>query len=648
MSKKRRRPEQSIYSKLEEVDSLINRKRWVEARELLESLDQRFPNHEDILIELLNVCGELDDMPRYQNIAEQLIKIDPNNPEYVLAYAGGCMGNVRPASALLTFRRFLNRWPQHERATKVRKTVADLEPQIGEMLSSAGFSGEDGLETAALHEESLALLDQGRYGQARHKAEELLKRYPKFVPALNNIAQTYLAEGQLDRAIATAERVIELDADNFHALSNLARYFVLKGEIEKAKSFGERLRRLESQKMDVWVKKAEAASILGDDAAALDAFNGAERAGDLDMPAVGGFLYHLAAVAAMRQGNETQARHYWKQALDLSPGLDLAQANLNDLNKPVGERHAPWAFDAGNWLMRPVVEDLAKTLKPAAKRGDDAVTQAARNFLERHPELIGLVPILFDRGDSQAREFALNLVEMAKTPELLAALRDFALSQRGPDEMRWKAARIANEGGLISQHVRMWMQGEWRDLMLLDYEMHDEPSFQHPPRVAKLLDESLEAMRDDNADRAERLVRQGLELEPDAPDFLNNLAAIYERRGQKKEAEELLRQIIAKHPDYSFPHINLARFAIQRGDLDEAELQLKPLLTRKRFNVGEFGFFCNAQMEFLMAKKQMDGVRSWLEMWAGIDPDNPLIAGWRARLDMPLGLGRLLRRQSGR
>ncbi len=96
MSKKRRRPEQSIDSKLEEVDLLIERERWGEARDLLESLDERFPNREDILVDLLNVCGEFDDMPRYQNIAAQLTKIDPDNPDYVLAYAGGCMGTFVP------------------------------------------------------------------------------------------------------------------------------------------------------------------------------------------------------------------------------------------------------------------------------------------------------------------------------------------------------------------------------------------------------------------------------------------------------------------------------------------------------------------------------------------------------------------------
>ncbi|MEW5718354.1 MAG: tetratricopeptide repeat protein [Chloroflexota bacterium] len=358
-------------------------------------------------------------------------------------------------------------------------------------------------------------------------AEELLKRHPTFVPALNNISQSYFAEGQIAQAIAMAERVIALDADNFHALANLARYWCLQGQIEQARLHAERLKQVKSSKMDVAMKKAEALSVLGDDQAVLNTFQEAERAGDLAVPPTNAFLYHLAAVAEMRLGHEDRARQCWKNALNAVPGFDLARKNLDDLRKPIGERHAPWAFDLGNWLMRPVVDDLLKTLDPVSKRGDEALTQAARRFLERHPEMIGLVPLLLDRGDAQAREFAVNLAEIAKTPEMLSALREFALSQRGPDDMRWRAARVASDAGLIEQPVRMWMRGEWRELLLLDYEMHDEPSFQHPPRVAKLLEQSIEATHADEIDRAERLVRQGLEIEPDAPDLLNNLAAIY-------------------------------------------------------------------------------------------------------------------------
>jgi predicted Zn-dependent protease len=107
------------------------------------------------------------------------------------------------------------------------------------------------------------------------------------------------------------------------------------------------------------------------------------------------------------------------------------------------------------------------------------------------------------------------------------------------------------------------------------------------------------------------------------------------------EANALLRELVEKHPDYSFPRISLALDAIKRGDLEQAEPLLRPLLTRKRFNVQEFGFFCHAQMELLLAKRQPEGAQSWLEMWSGIDPDNPLIGEWRRRLSGRDPLSRL-------
>lgn len=266
-------------------------------------------------------------------------------------------------------------------------------------------------------------------------------------------------------------------------------------------------------------------------------------------------------------------------------------------------------------------------------------------FLEHHPEIQALVPVLFDRGDPKARELALQIAQIAQTPELLAALREFALSQRGPDKMRDEAARIASKAGLIPKGpVRMWMNGQWQDILLLDYELNDEPTFRHARPVEQWLEESVEAEQEGDLDRAEDLIRRALGVESDAPDLLNNLATLHELRGRKQEAETLLRQLIEKHPDYSFPRINMARVCMARGDLEQAEALLQPLLTRTRFNIGEFGFFCNAQMELLMAKRQTDGARKWLELWSGIDPDNPLIDDWRRRLRGRAPLRRLWER----
>lgn len=87
--------------------------------------------------------------------------------------------------------------------------------------------------------------------------------------------------------------------------------------------------------------------------------------------------------------------------------------------------------------------------------------RAARRFLRKHPEIIAVVPMLLERGDERGREFALLLARTANTPELLEALKDFALSQHGPDQLRMEAAQVASQAGLLPPGpMRQWLGGE--------------------------------------------------------------------------------------------------------------------------------------------------------------------------------------------
>lgn len=244
------------------------------------------------------------------------------------------------------------------------------------------------------------------------------------------------------------------------------------------------------------------------------------------------------------------------------------------------------------------------------------------------------MPLLLDRGDPHGREFALRVALMSETPEMLAALRDFALSQRGPDDLRHQAARAASEAGLLPPGpTRMWIEGEWREILLLGFELHDEPVVHHKPETERRLMNIMEALGDGDGKEAERLLERAIEIEPDAPDLLNNLAFAYGLQGRVQEAEALVRQVHQRHPDYAFARIGLARQCISRRQLDEARSLLEPLLSRKRFNFKEFAAFCNAQVELFSAEDKRDGVRSWLDMWASVDPDNPDIASQRRRLE---------------
>lgn len=643
--KKRRRTRKAVgfgasptQTELSQVAIALQNENWVEARDLLEELARRYPKKGDILAELVNVCYELKDFPAYQEACERLLKVTPDDADANFGLAGAYFLNSRPMLALQTFRRCLECWPEHERVPDARKAVAKLEAAFKDLLSDMGLANEKtAVEVAALHERVQIEMGRGNYRTARAAVESLLTQLPNFVPALNNLSMIDGFEGKSDRAIAIARQVLEIEPENFQALANLVRYLRLSGQTDAAREVGEELKRVESKSPDVWVKKAEALSFLGDDRGVWEAFEQGERAQQIDLSSSSALLYHLAAVASMRLGDTKRARHLWQKALQQSAGYDVAQANLKDLELPSGQRHSPWSFPLTSWLNKETVEELTSQIpSDPSKMLKGKIAQVTRSYLERHPELIELVPILLDRGDLPGRTFALSLAHMAKTPEMLAALRDFALSQWGPDEMRYEAARTAVDADLLPMEgIRMWLRGRWEEVVMLRFDLHAEPTIEHSTQVNEWLGEALSILRGGDADKAvdaEHLIEKGLELEPDSPPLLYNLTVAYELQGRWEEADELSHQIFERFPDYLFGRVHQAKQHLRQGELDAAAALLQPLRSRKRFHFDEFAGFCDAYLELLMAQKKPEAVKAWLNVWEEVDPDNPEISAWKLRL----------------
>lgn len=633
-----RRAAQSLEGPLRRVDQLMLGGQLARAREQLEELDRRHPGQEEVLLRLTNVYHDLKDYAAFQAACERLVAVKPS-AAFTLMLAGSYLLNLHPVLALRTFRHFLARWPDHPRVEEARKTVAGLEADLQEMLTHLHLTGPDALEAATLHEEIQALLAQGKYPEARHKAEELLRRRPGFPAALNNISQAYFAEGQLEQAITYAQRTLETDPENVHALSNLTRFLYLSGRVEEAKAYAARLKAAPPKGFDVWTKKAEALSCLGDDQAVLELFEDPERAAGPDKERPSAFFLHLVAVAALRRGREEEARRHWNAALRRQPGFEPARANLDDLRKPVGERHAPWPFPFTSWVPKKLIDELlayhTRAQRAASKQAED---QGAAGFLHTPPELAVLVPALLDRGDPTGREFAFRTALAFKTPEMLAALRDFAVGQRGPDAMRSEAAQAAVEAKLLPPGpINMWIQGKWQEILLFGWEVTDEPTTpqRHSQQVQDLEAKAFEARYQGDSTRAERLFRQALELEPHSPDLLNNVAATCHDQGRDADAEALLRQIHERFPDYLFGRTGMAKLYIQEGRFAEAKALLDPLLTRQRFHSSEFAALASAEIDYWLAQKNKDGARSWLQMWEKIAPDSPLLRAYRDKLRPP-------------
>jgi tetratricopeptide (TPR) repeat protein len=181
------------------------------------------------------------------------------------------------------------------------------------------------------------------------------------------------------------------------------------------------------------------------------------------------------------------------------------------------------------------------------------------------------------------------------------------------------------------------MKGEWRDILMLNFEITPEAEGVNPnPKVQALAEQAFNALQAGDAPRAQNLLEEAVALDPDSPSLLNNLAMAFEMQRQSEKAHAMLREIHARFPDYFFGIAGVARLAVKEGDLDTAHKLLSSLLERRRLHVTEFDTLCAAQIELFLAEKNRDAARSWFEMWEHPDPENPKLDSYRWRVGKAL------------
>lgn len=634
-----------LLNKLAEAAELAEQEKWGEAHPLLVELDEQWPDNPDVLEMLLIACHEVSDRRGYLDACERLHSLRPDDADLHLALLHAYLSNAYLAHAQRTGQAFLERWPEHEDAAETRGILEIVEKDLRETFQDLEMDGEEALRLALENENVQLLMGREQHQPAIKLAQRLIEQYPRFAPAYNNLGQIYWLQAQWQNAIDIEQRVLAFDPENVHALGNLARYSLITGRSEDAQEYARRLKASTRPAADRAAKIVETLSFIGDDQGILDFARQAEKGekAALDFENVP-FVHHLVAAAKCRLGDEKGARREWEKALKLDANFSLAAQNLTDIKRPVGERHAPWSFSLGYWMSPGLLKEFAQFLAPLARKTHSKNAEClVQRFLDKHPEIIFLAPHMLDRGDEPGREMILMLAKAGRNPHLLEALKAFVLGQRGPDKLRMEVAHFLSEAGqLPSGMTRLWVQGKWSDMLLMGFEIYGEAEHKHSRQVDKLAEEAISALRRDDSSRAEELLKKALELEPDSPDLLNNLAAAYEVQGRKQEALALAEQIHQRFPDYFFGKVSRARMLIQQGKIEPARQLLTPLLELKRLHFTEFDGLCAAFIDLYLAEKNREAARSWFHMWESADPENPQLESYRWRLG---GWKELLRRR---
>jgi len=630
-------PPRKLFDGLNSAFDLLEEHKPAEALAILEDLDRAYPNSPDVLELLTNACYDLNNSSRYEYAIRKLARIDPGEPSFIYGLAGAYLSNQRPALALRTFKEALRRWPNHEGAAKAREALPRIEEIMREQAAHLpSLNEKQALDLMVQHDELRCCLAHSEYYQGRQVAEKLLKRYPDFVPALNNLSQIHAVEGKVDLAIQTSLKVLEHEPENIHALSNLTRLYFLSGRTAEASQYAALLKDSKAEAADRWTKIAEALTFLEDDAGVLALYDRAKAAGEQNPPHTDELFYHLLAVAAYFQGEEKDAMKHWKKSLEINPHFPWAVQNLEDLKKPAKERGGAWAFPSENWLLTPVIQELISNVEKQARRAkkSDPQTYLVEYFEKKHPELLFLAPHLLARGDAKGRDFAVRAAAMTALPDLVAAAKAYVFGKRGSFNERFQAAQILTEAGMIpSSSIQMWTGEKMTDVILMNIEISPEPEPSNMPRRAHdLATQAFEALYAGDGKRAQVLLEQALEISPDSPSLMNNLAMAFDMQGQSAKARQIQQETLARFPDYFFGIIAAANLEATQGSLDRAHEMLNSLMQRPKMHTSEFTALCQAQIQICLLEDQIDGAQSWLQMWEQVDSDNPSLENFRAKI----------------
>lgn len=596
------------------------------ARDLLIDLDHRHPRRREILSPLVDACLGLTAYAEALRVAEEWCEQDPQAAGANYARIKTYIAQDYPLLTAQACQAFLEMFPGDERAAPVEQVAQAARDQLQAVLPHFSPDPAVARVLAEENERVRRAIDLARFAEAHERVTALLERFPDFLPAHNNRALLEMRSGDLARAIQTLESVLDRQSDNVHALANLVRCRVMSGEQAAAEQVAQRLRGAEPTPTEGTLKRLEAFGFLGDDLEVLRLVRGLGADADI-------FALFLGGVSAWRLVHIDEARRFWERALDLDPDHEPSLTALDDLDEAVGDQIGPQAFDLRDWVPEPVARDLEQTLRPNAKANVAALTRQVQAFVERHRFLERVAPTLLERGGQDGRDFIFSLAASAQTPALLAAVRDHALSQLGSDDFRISAAQLVVEHGLLpAGPTRLWIQGAWQPVLLLNIELVNErpPGARHGRSVTKWLKESILASRRGDLAEAERLIRLALQTEPDAPDLHNNLATVMVKTGRHAEAEQVLREVLKRHGDYGFARANLASQLVEQGDLDAAREMLAPLMARRQMHQLEFAALCAVQVKIAFAADDDVAARQWLAIWEEARPDDPALAVLRA------------------
>jgi len=637
-SRQHQQPSPELQKTLNRADDLIAQGHAQAAIDLLEPLLASHPRVAKLHYYVGYAHAETGDPWGALTACERAMELS-QDPGYWLPLALLYLDLELNAHALHAFRQVLKRPADIPTIGDMREVVASLEQSILVVTHELGISAsqveqglrhmEDGLRALHGHDFPACIA-------ANRRAIKLLAGWP---PPRNNLSLALFHSGQPEKAIATARQMLAQSPDNVQALSNAIRFLAWTGRETEARALWPQLKGITPLDSSERLKMAEAAAILNQDELVYQLLKPLDhpRAAREQTPAASWWVQFFLAVAEVNTGRRA-ARRRLRALQDDAPWAGDLLAALE-----AGKPGPGWAdrfpyYHSSELLPSQRVQEFIQL----ASREDEMPPQRFRSqvarFAARFPQIVLMAEKMIWEDDEPTGGLA--ILATVATPALHAALRRFGLSQAGEDQDRMQALVSLMQAGEITQDdtLRVWSDGQWREVQLRQYEISDEPTTRYAPEVAELLNQAMRAFQQDDYEQAEHLFRHALALDPGAKEAYNNLGTIYARRGEHEQAKEMYRAVLEIDPTYAFPRCNLAAYLLDEDDIEGAEAMVEPLADVARLRPQEAAFYSYTEARILIHREEYDAARRALQVALEFHPDYGPAQDLLERLDAATSL----------
>jgi Tetratricopeptide repeat. len=171
-------------------------------------------------------------------------------------------------------------------------------------------------EIARLQEEGRNELEEGNIPLAAEKFRQLIRDFPDYLPAYNNLALLYFYMGLPEEAKVLTEQVLEKDPGNIHALCNLAMFNHYEGK--DSGPLSEWMDKIHPLSPEYQYKLGITFAILGK---YEQSYRWLKKAGKR-IPPNDPSYYYWFAIASYYTGREKKAEELWEKLVQIDPNKE--------------------------------------------------------------------------------------------------------------------------------------------------------------------------------------------------------------------------------------------------------------------------------------------------------------------------------------